>query len=1855
MKRQSFTRPLLALVSVLLAACSEKPAELMDISRLASDEVAVSAAIPASRKLALTSPLGVTFSQDLAPVSHEPGTYLDAPPATLQPAVRGFWKWASAARLEFIPDENYQPNTQYKLTLAPDIAVAAGLTFRGPRTLTFTAEPFRVESAQLFRERPPGPERRYVVKGSFEFNYPVDPPAFGQSLSVALARRGPVAVTIETQNPSQLLSFQTEPIAADDHDEKITATLKAGLLPVTGGTALTADERRETAIPAIERLAIGRVQLESRKEQRLVRIDVSDEVAPDDLRRALTITPEVADLAISSEGRRLLLTGRWEFGQTYKLKIQASLTSTSGLVLEREFSRSLRVDDIEPYLEIAGAGNYLSLRGERKLAIETVNVDKLTVELDRVYPNNLVHFLQAQSLSGGGGYPYGRPRRYGGHGGYGRAELAGYGANLYRRDLAVSETERNRLVVTPVNLNDVLASDSRGIFRLSVRKEDERGLADAKWVVATDLGLVVKTSESELLAAVASIQRLEPLAGVDVRILSYNNQVLARGKTDAQGLVSLRLPRAADRGQQPFVVAATAGGDMSFLVFDDTRIPTGDLDVGGVTQPTSGFEAFLYADRGVHRPGDTVHLAWMVRDIERRAPPEFPLMLRVLSPQGREFTSVRVTSGREGSGESALDIPAWAPTGNYVAQLMLDEETAIGRHVLRIEEFIPDRMKVDVDVRVDGREPDLVRPGQDVAITATAMTLFGPPAAERDAVAAITYLPVPITLKDWPQFHCGDPDPERSFPREMLSSVKTDMDGRASWTIAAPQARDYQGWIRARIEVDVTELGGGRIKRAAQSWLIAPNERVVGLRRTGEQESDYAQPGRPLAFEAIVADLEGRLLAQPAARLKILRKQWRTVLRRDSAGRYRYISEYDEQLQEERTVDLVADVNPLAFSVESQGSYRLVLESETASGPVRGSLDFYVYGWGYSPWAMSKPEQVQIKLDKESYRTGETLNASLEAPFAGLMLLTIERDRVLYRQWLRLDSNTATVGIRLPAGTAPNAYLVATLLRPLDSVEQHAPARAFGAAPIFMDRAPNSLDVELAAPEVTRPRTELAVAFRVGHLQAGRQAQVTIAAVDEGILQITNFTTPSPLDFFCQRRRLSLESFDIWSLLLPEYTRILRQSSPGGGDAEMLMETPPGGGLLSPVAARRVKPVALWSGIVRGAAAWDTVRFDLPEFNGTLRLMAVAAAEDRFGAASQTTQVTDPIVLSPNLPRFLAPGDEIAVPVQIYNGIDETGGGDLSIRLELMLEGPVTVQGEASRQLVLAGGREQVVPFRVRATDEIGPATLTFSADGGGERVSVTTELAVRPPQPREVIATTGVVRPDRPAAVTLSDDWYAGTGHARVTVSPLPIAQFGSALTYLLKYPYGCIEQKTSRGFPLLYFAELARRIAPEAFGDRDADYFVNSTIDYLVAMSVPGRGFATWPGATNTSFNAWASVYATHFLVEAERKDYLVPKPVLVSALADVASLARSSEQGWDNSWPARQRLNTRAYAVYVLALAGRPERGAMDYLLQNQLPNLTPAARTHLAGAFGLSGQTDVMRQILPAQDAPRPETRSLGYSFDSPARAEAILLDVLATVDPEHEQIPIILARLAQHAKNGRWHNTQENGFALLALGKVISHGGGEAAPGEILIDGEVVATFGMAGQDPEQPIVVSGEDWQRRRVEIRATGPGLAYYTILDEGVPRQAPAQVSEGLLMTRTYFDDAGERIDPRDINQGAAVFCRLALASSKGTVKNVVVSDLVPAGLEIENPRLMGSAHLDWIERVDPRAARLDLDYLDVRDDRLLLFTTAESGQRIYYYGLRAVTAGRFVLPPVRAEAMYDPDVRSVQDGGEVSIAIP
>ncbi len=1834
--RSFFRRQSLWLLLILLVptACSRTSDDIVP-SELAPGEIMVTTQVPSSGELMLAQTLSLRFAGTAVAEAVREQKELNPAPATIKPAIEGRWLWSSEQKLSFIPNEVYEANTSYIITLNPDFFAFTNLKLRGQKKFEFKAMPFDLDVFSLNRQRVGRFPRTHLVSGRADFNYPVDPEKFAAALNCSLAGISAIDFVVENTAASRRMNFRSAEFAGENTDLRFTATLDGNLAPVASEGTLGEKQSRSIIIPAIERLRINEVSTVSREESPAVVFDFSDPVLPEDLEAHLTIDPPVQDLHMTGNWHSIELNGNWQFGTRYSLRVGSDLTAENGISLERDFTRNLIIKDLDPMVRIAGPGNYLSLKGDGKVAIETINLEKFMVSVDRIHANNLVPFLQKIRLKNSRDYYYGW-------------DLEDQGSPLFSLTQNASPGSRNHLQVTAVDLSETLSDDSRGVFRLSVRNPDTYD-GDSRWIVATDLGLVAKQAGEKIEVAVASISRLEPVAGVRLQVMSYNNQVLASARSDKEGMASFKGLSWDDVGGRPFVVVATKGQDLSFLAFDETRIRTADLDVGGVDMSEQGYRAFLYGDRDIYRPGETAHLVWVVRNSQLQPPSGFPLNLKIYAPGGQDFVNAKVLCDETGTGEFSVDLPQWSTTGKYTALLYLGQNDLLGESTFSVEDFIPDRMKVGAELLAGGSTAVVVGPEDAVTLKAEAMTLFGPPAAGRQAEASVWFRKTRVEIPGYEEFSFGENISDQLPPRRDLGQQKTDDEGLAAWEVSLPKIADYQGWLKMTTLVKVTELGGGRAVSTTAETVFSPNENMIGLRNLSSSGSDYVQPGQALSFEGVLVKLDGTAVADAGAHLKVLRRQWRTVLKKDGSGNYHYISEYDEKTVQDLKLDLKAEPTPFEITPSAHGSYRLVLES--SDGVVRGSINFYVYGFGYSPWAQSNPEKVNLKLDRETYADGDVVTASVEAPFPGLLLLTVEREKVYSRRWVRLDSNTGTVQISLPRGVAPNVYLTATLLRPLADLDPRAPARAFGAVPVFIDRTPVTLPVEVVVPEKMRPHNKLNIRVRLP--QDASPMRVTVAAVDEGILQLTNFTTPSALDFFLQRRRLAVDSYDIWSMLLPEYERVLRKSSTGGDGDLAMMVAPEMAKRLNPLAANRVKPVALWSGLLEGKSGWQDVSFDVPDFNGTLRVMVLAVAGDRFGSAQTRIKVADPLVLSPSLPRFLAPGDRFRVPVPVYNGLEGQADQLRDVQLELALEGPLNPAANTtiSHTLPVGIGREEISWFELEAEPAVGVAQVKFTAAAGGVQVSRETELSVRPTQALDGIVYTGSVDSDQVFTQKISDQWYEGTGITSVTVAANPVAQFGAALPYLLRYPYGCVEQITSRSFPLVYFGDLATRLAPGEFADGDADYFVNSGLDYVASMFHPGSGFSMWPGRDYGNINAFATTYVTHFLIEAGRQGYVLPEGLLEGALDVVEGFARSSEHGWPSNWTLRHRLRTRAYACYVLALADRPDRGAMDEMSHNQWDKLTPASRTHLAGAYALTGNNDRFEELLPAVDAPVDEERSTGFTWFSMARGEAMRLEVLATVAPDHPQVPRLLQRLSRRAENGRWYNTQENAFALLAMGKLSATGKLDPASGEILVDGKVVATFDGDGAS------IQSRHYAGKTLEIKTTTGGSAWFTVLDEGIPH-APkyAQYDAGLVVDREYFTTDGEPVDPMALVQGQTIICRLLLGSEKGRIQDVVITDLVPAGLEIENPRLSRDGSYGWVEKErNNRFGSMPQDHLEVRDDRLLLFTAAKTKVSAFYYTLRAVTAGDFALPQVRAEAMYDPEVMSVRGAGEIRIVSP
>ena len=754
-----------------------------------------------------------------------------------------------------------------------------------------------------------------------------------------------------------------------------------------------------------------------------------------------------------------------------------------------------------------------------------------------------------------------------------------------------------------------------------------------------------------------------------------------------------------------------------------------------------------------------------------------------------------------------------------------------------------------------------------------------------------------------------------------------------------------------------------------------------------------------------------------------------------------------------------------------------------------------------------------------------------------------------------------------------------------------------------------------------------------------------MAVVDEGILQLKNFKTPDPHGFYYQKRALEVGSHDLYALLYPELS--LRSSSSVGGDGYDLERR------VNPLSNGRVKLVALWSGILEtGLDGEAEFTIDVPQFSGDLRVMAVAYKDNAFGSANSSMKVADPIVISTGVPRFLSPGDQVELPVNLSN----TTKIPATVTARLNLTGPLTADSVATQKLTIQPGRESRAIFRISAgprsaKQTIGPGAITITVNGLNETFTEKTEITVRPAASLQKTTQSGAVAGGKTQTLTLAgaDRFLLGTSRASLTLSRSPVMQYGRELSYLLGYPHGCIEQTISKAFPQLYFADLTKQISANTYfvraGESDLNPATNirQAIQKIEGLQAQNGGFSMWSGQAET--DTWASAYAVHFLTEAQEAGYEVRGSVLSSAIDFLTTYtnnpATENAVSFDESGRRTVKKvasRTSIYALYALAVAGKPNRSAMNYYKQNA-GSLTPDSRYLLASAFYRVGDTRSFAALLPKQFIDNTTDRQTGGSYASPIRNLALILDALVDTDRDNLQIPTLARQLSGALKQTSYVNTQEAAFAFLALGKLARQTAGSTATATLTAGGKSLGVMNQAFLNiprvpTNQPLV------------LNANGSGNVYYFAQSDGVPANGKiAEEDNGLRVRRAFLNRDGNPLG--DIRQNDLVVVKITVASTNGLeVENVVVTDLLPAGLEVENPRLTEQRDMPWIKKpTNP-------DHFDLRDDRINFYTTATGTERTFYYLARAVSKGRFVLGPVSADAMYNGEYRSYHGAGTLTV---
>ncbi|TNC14382.1 alpha-2-macroglobulin family protein [Methylobacterium terricola] len=1518
-------------------------------------------------------------------------------------------------------------------------------------------------------------------------------------------------------------------------------------------------------------------------------VDPKAEIAP------YVAVSGASDAAVTAQGQQVCVDGL-RHGERYGVVLRQGLPSSVGESLRKAADYDLYVRDRSPQVRFTGRNYVLPRTGQAGVPVVSVNAPKLDVEVVRIGDRGLLPALRSDAflsqLSGAGLRGIARER----------------GVPVWKGTLDTVPAEVNREAVTAFPVLQAVGKVEPGLYVMTARPSGSAALADdeeggyeseaTQWFVVSDLGLTALKGRDGIHVLARSLASAAVVRDAEIRLVARNNEVLATRSTDAQGHAAFDpgLSRG-EGGAAPSLVVARLGDDYGFLDLSLSAFDLADRGVKGRPAPGAA-EAYLFPERGVYRSGETVQLTALLRDAKGAAIPNLPLTLVTKRPDGVEYRRVQVPDGGLGGRALSLPLLPGAQAGTWRVAAYTDPKgPPVGEASFLVEDYVPERL----DVTLTPAEAAL-RPGEPATVGIAARYLYGAPGAGLSVGGTVAVQPAARSgIAGFEEFATGLDD-ERVEPvtAELETPATTDGQGRATVRAPVPSPSGPRPF-EARVSLQVGEPGGRAVQRSL-TLPILPAGPVLGIRKT----FGALREGATATFEVAAARPDGTRLAGDATwtLLRVERRyQW---YRADGRWSFEPVKTTAKVADGRLALEAGAPAR-LAMPVDL-GSYRLEVRGP---GVEAASLSFEV-GWSGAESA-DAPDLLDLALDREAYASGETLRARLRPRFAGTATVAVVSDRVHEIRTLDLPAGGTTVEIPVKPDWGAGAYLVATAYRPLDQAARRLPGRALGLAWFGIDREARALGVTVEAPAKVRPRGELRLPIRLAGLKPGEEARVTVAAVDVGILALTRYANPDPFGFFFGQKALSSEIRDLYGYLIDGMQGTLGAIR-SGGDA---------GGAELDGAPPAQAPLARYSGVVTvGPDGRAEVSFPLPAFNGTARVMVTAWSAGRVGAASAEVVIRDPVVASGTLPRFLAIGDRSRLHVALDNV--EGPAGDYAVDVDLA--GPVVVPaGALTRSLHLdPGGRGSVEIPLTAAGPGLARVDLRLTGPGLSEPAGQSFGLGIQPGTGTLLRREVRTLAPG--ASLTLSGDLLAevipGTGAVTLAASPLGGIDVPALLQALDRYPYGCTEQVVSRALPLLSVNRLA---ALSQLGlDGSADERVRGAIDRVLSRQDSSGAFGLW--SAGNAEDLWLTAYATDFLTRARERGFAVPPQALALALDrlrnTVANATEVSDGGLD-----------LAYAAYVLARNGRPVMGDLRYLADTKLAAFaTPLARGQIAAALALLGDRARARTAFEAAlGALRAERDGGAYRADygSRLRDGAGLIALAAETGIARESLAALGTVVAEE-RGARPTSTQEQAWLVLAAAELAKESGKEASA--LTVDGAPVSgalyrTVPGAALEA-RPVTVANRGGVPVQLALGITG---------NPAVPEPAEAK---GYAIERRYHRLDGSPADLANVRQNDRLVVVLKVTEAKASAGRLLLVDRLPAGLEIDNPKLLdadATAGLAWAK------SEVTPVHTEFRDDRFVAAYDRDPGQSAFFtvaYTVRAVTPGRYVHPAATIEDMYRPE---------------
>lgn len=1533
------------------------------------------------------------------------------------------------------------------------------------------------------------------------------------------------------------------------------------------------------------------------------------------------------------------------------------IKNTEGFKLKKEFSELISFEQLKPAVRLLSKGVILPDAASTPLYFEAVNLSEVDVRVIKIFEDNVLQFLQDSNLDNSNSYNLKRVGRrvakktislqnkslennglWKAHainlseffnadpGALYRVELS-FKKEYITYDCSGSTTETDE---EEEYYDDMYYEEDA----TATANDDEEEREERYWdnelynwrrttynwrqqdnpchnayytedkfastnVLGSDLGLIVKKGNNQSFHFITNnLLTTKPESGTTIKLYNYQQQLIETVTTDAEGFAIY------DSNKGVSFAVAQKNGKYAYTKLEDgNALSLSNFNVSG-KQLQKGLKGFLYTERGVYRPGDSIHLTFVLNDVANPLPKNHPVKLEVTDARGKLVQRTVLSASESGQVENGfyyfpITTEASAPTGNWNATVTVGGVQF--SEAIKIATIKPNRLKIKLDF-----EDEILDASKPVKGTANGLWLHGAPARnlkiEMDATLRATHTAFPKFEKY--VFN----DPIRTFNEIEIPIIETNLssEGVVTFNKKIDLSEKAPGMLRATFLTKIFE-GGGDFSVDVFSKNLAPYSHFVGLRSPEAHRYGSYYTDENTEFRVASVDAQGNASGGRELDVKVFKIEWRWWWNRgsDNLSRYENATVHRPVKEFSVTTDANGKSNFTVNIPEEEGGRYLIRVIDKKSGHATGRITYFYRNWWKAPndGSSESSKMLVFSADKEKYNVGDEAVVTFPSGSEGRALLSIENGtEVLETQWIETIKGETKATIKITKDMAPNVYVNISLLQPHAQTKNDLPIRLYGVIPILVENPSTVLLPKLEMPETLKPEET----FTVNVSEENKKPMTyTIAMVDEGLLDLTRFVTPKIHEAFYTREALGVKTFDMYDYVIGAYSGSVNNIyAIGGGDEAAGAKNRK---------ADRFKPVVQYLGPFSLAAGQKAShKITMPNYIGSVRTMVIAGenSKNAYGSVDKTTAVKKPLMVLASVPRKLSPGEVVTVPVTVFAMEKKIKTATVSLQVGDALQ---PING-VSKTITFSEPGEQIVNFDFKVLPSTVFQTIAVSVAGNGEAASVSVEIDVENPNPITQKTTQYTLTENGNQTLNFSTFGVSGTNAATLEFSTVPPMDFGKRLEYLIRYPHGCIEQTTSGAFPQLYLSEVFDITYDKK---QEIEKNIKAAVQRLSHFQGTDGGLSYWPGERQA--DAWGTNYAGHFMLEAKQKGYALP----ITFMSNWLRYQKNEARQWRNTDARYNGSLLQAYRLYTLALAGQPELAAMNRLRESK--QLSNDAKWRLAAAYALTGKNNVANELSKTANINFTPQNYDYYTYGSPFRNKAMALETMvATGDARQRELAVSVAK---ELSSQRWYSTQETAYGLLAMGKMIQKNGGKAMELTFTKDGKstTVKTERVLAQRD------LGISMGENTVNVTNNKGNVVYVTLAQKGkLPLGEELTEQRKLSIKSEYLDGKGKVLDVSNLRQGSEITAKIAITNtSNDWVGNVALSKIFPSGWEIVNTSFteLGGG------------ASGNARYTDIRDDRVNFYFDLDAKKtKVFVVKLNASYLGNYYLPGTQTEAMYD-----------------